>query len=67
MFSQKVLSSTAVWASMTIGGISLELDDLAAGLADPGQLDLAGAVVDDRFLLDRQLVERRRVVEASSV
>ena len=35
----------------------LEGDDLAARLAEPGQLDLARPVVDDRLLLERELVE----------
>ena len=34
-----------------------ERDDLAAERAEPGELDLAGAVVDDRGLLEVELVE----------
>ena len=60
-FSQNVLSSTAVVASSSTFGISSKVDDLALGVAEAGQLDLAGPVVDDRLLGQDVVGQRRRV------
>ena len=49
-FSQNVLSSIEVVASMSHGGIWSIGDDVALDLAEAGELDLAGPVVDDRLL-----------------
>ena len=61
--SQKVLSSTAVVASSSTLRDLVEGDDLALGVAEPGQLDLARPVVDDRLLGQGVVGQLRRVVE----
>jgi hypothetical protein len=43
----------------------VELDDLAACLADPGQFDLTGAVVDHGFLLRDEVVQLVRITQAA--
>ena len=57
--SQNVLSSTATWASTTIGGMSFERDDLALLAAEPGELDPV-AVEDHRLLAELQVLEELR-------
>ena len=64
-FSQNVLSSTAVVASSRTLRDLVEGDDLALGVAEAGQLDLAGPVVDDR-LLGQDVVGQRRCGSARS-
>ena len=54
---QKSLSSIAVVASMHLARELVEGHELAPQVAEPGELDLAGPVVDDRLLLE---VEVRR-------
>ena len=46
-------------------GDLVEGDDLALGVAEAGQLDLAGPVVDDRLLGQGVVGQLRRVVEAA--
>ena len=59
---QKSLSSIAVVASMISAGSWSKVDELALELAEPGQLDLAGPVVDDRLLLELDVRRARRGV-----
>ena len=49
---QKSLSSIAVVASMISPGSWSYVDELALQVAEAGELDLAGPVVDDRLLLE---------------
>ena len=56
-FAQNVRSSAVVVASRTSFGTSSNVDDAPLLALEPPELDLAGAVVDDRRLGERQLVE----------
>ena len=57
--TQKSLSSIAVVASSDLAGQLVEGDELALEVAEARQLDLAGPVVDDRLLLERDVRQRR--------
>ena len=63
-FSQNVLSSMAVVASSRIGGISSKVTTSRLNWPNRASSDLAGAVVEDRFLGQLVLRQLVRVLEA---
>ena len=67
-FSQKVLSSTAVVASISHGRDLVVFDDIALDLAEAGELDLAGPIEDLGLLGEVDVLEQiARVLEALAV